>query len=63
VSESLPIIVSALAEEQIRAAAHWWRVNRSKAPDAFREDLDRATSLLAVLAFTRCWNAFHSATK
>lgn len=47
-SDRLPVVVSALAETQIRAAADWWRANRSKAPNAFREDLERATSLLAV---------------
>jgi hypothetical protein len=41
----LPIVVSALAEEQIRAAADWWHAHRSKAPEGFREDFERAMSL------------------
>jgi len=48
VSEALEIVVSALAAEQIRAAAEWWRLNRPKAPDAIREDIDRASSLIAI---------------
>ena len=47
-SGPLPVVVSALAAEQIHAAAEWWRANRPKAPTAFREDLDRAVSLLAI---------------
>jgi plasmid stabilization system protein ParE len=48
VSERLEIVVSALAAEQIRAAAEWWRRNRRKAPNAIGEDLDRASSLIAI---------------
>jgi len=48
VSDPLPVVVSALAAEQIHAAAEWWRTNRPKAPQAFREDLERAVSLLTV---------------
>lgn len=47
-SGSLEIVVSALGAEQIRAAEAWWLVNRPKAPHAIREDLDRASSLLAI---------------
>ena len=47
-NEALEIVVSALAAEQIRAAAEWWRLNRPKAPDAIREDIDRASSLIAI---------------
>lgn len=47
-SEPLEIVVSAQAAEQIRAAAEWWRRNRPKAPNAIGEDLDRASSLIAV---------------
>lgn len=47
-SEALEIVVSALAAEQIRAAAGWWRLNRPKASDAIREDLERASSLIAI---------------
>jgi hypothetical protein len=48
VSDALEIVVSALAAEQIRTAAEWWRLNRPKAPDAIREDLERASSLIAI---------------
>jgi hypothetical protein len=48
VSGPLPVVVSALATEQMHAAAEWWRTNRPKAPNALREDLDRALSLLAI---------------
>lgn len=47
-SRRLPVVVSALAQEQIRAAAQWWLAHRSKAPEAFVEDLKRATSLLSI---------------
>lgn len=47
-SGPLEIVVSALAVEQIRAAEAWWLVNRPKAPNAIREDLDRASSLIAI---------------
>ena len=44
----LPIEVSDLARAQVRAAEEWWRVNRSKAPNAIREELERASLLLSV---------------
>jgi len=47
VSEPLPVGVSALAAAQIRAAEVWWRRHRPKAPNAIREDLERASSLIA----------------
>ena len=47
-SGPLEIVVSALAADQIRAADAWWRVNRPKAPNAIREDLARASSLIAI---------------
>lgn len=47
-SEPLEIAVSLLAAGQIRAAEQWWRINRPKAPNAIREDLDRASSLIAI---------------
>ncbi len=47
-SEPLEIVVSALAAEQIRAAAEWWHLNRPRAPNAIREDLDRVSSLVAI---------------
>ena len=47
-SDPLPVVASALAAEQIRVTEEWWRANRSKAPDAFREDLENASTLLAI---------------
>ena len=47
-SGPLQIEVSDLAKGQIRAAEQWWRLNRPKAPNAIREDLDRASSLISV---------------
>ena len=44
----LHIEVSDLARAQIRAAEAWWRVNRPKAPNAIREELERASLLISV---------------
>jgi plasmid stabilization system protein ParE len=48
VSQPLHIEVSDLAKAQIRAAEEWWRLNRPKAPNAIREELERASSLISV---------------
>jgi hypothetical protein len=50
VSDPLEIAVSSLAAGQIRAAEKWWRINRPKAPNAIREDLDRASALIAFVS-------------
>src|SRR5687768_17620014 len=47
-SRPLHIDVSDLARAQIRAAEQWWRVNRPKAPNAIREELERASLLISV---------------
>ena len=47
-SEPLHVEVSALASGQIRAAEAWWRLNRPKAPNAIREELERASALVAL---------------
>ena len=47
-SGPLQVEVSNLAKKQIRTAEQWWRLNRPKAPNAIREDLDRASSLISV---------------
>ena len=44
----LDIEVSDLARAQIRAAQDWWRVNRPQAPNAIREELERASLLISV---------------
>ena len=46
-SERLHVEVSALASGQIREAEEWWRSNRPKAPNAIREELERASGLVA----------------
>jgi plasmid stabilization system protein ParE len=48
VRRPLHIEVSSLARAQIRAAQDWWRVNRPKAPNAIREELERASLLISV---------------
>ena len=47
-SDLLPVAVSDLAVQQIRVAEAWWRVNRPKAPNAIREELERAAGLIAI---------------
>jgi hypothetical protein len=42
VSEPFHVEVSGVAAEQIRVAEAWWRRNRPKAPNAIREELERA---------------------
>jgi hypothetical protein len=48
VSEPIHIEVSDLAKAQIGAAEQWWRLNRPKAPNAIREELERASLLISV---------------
>ena len=43
----LHVEVSELASGHIREAEAWWRINRTKAPNAIREELERASSLVA----------------
>jgi plasmid stabilization system protein ParE len=48
VSDSpLHVEVSDLANAQIDAAERWWRLNRPKAPNAIREELERASQLIS----------------
>lgn len=47
-SKPLHVEVSAIAAVQVRAAEAWWRLNRPKAPNAIREELERASSLIAM---------------
>ncbi|MEQ1761496.1 MAG: type II toxin-antitoxin system RelE/ParE family toxin [Vicinamibacterales bacterium] len=44
---ALRVEVSDVAANQIRAAEAWWRVNRPKAPNAVREEVERGSALLA----------------
>ena len=47
-NQPLSIDVSDLAKAQIRVAEEWWRANRPAAPNAIREELERASRLIAV---------------
>jgi len=47
VNRPLPVDLSDRAKAQIRAAEDWWRINRPKAPNAIREELERAASILS----------------
>jgi plasmid stabilization system protein ParE len=44
----LAVDVTELGNAQIRAAEEWWRLNRPKAPNAIREELERAASIISV---------------
>ncbi len=44
----LPIRIVRSAAKAIAEAADWWQVNRTKAPEAFMEDLDSALHLIAL---------------
>lgn len=44
--DPLPLEVTAPAARQIRDAESWWRENRRAAPNAVREELERAFSLI-----------------
>ena len=46
-SRPLRIQINELAKAQVRAAEEWWRFNRPKAPNAIREEFERAASLIA----------------
>jgi len=48
VSRPLPIEVTDLAKAQIHAAEDWWRLNRPKAPNAVREELERVSAMIAI---------------
>ena len=47
-SRPLDIEISDLAKAQIRTAEDWWRLNRPKAPNAIREELERAASIISL---------------
>jgi plasmid stabilization system protein ParE len=46
-SERLSVRITALAARQVREAEAWWRVNRTAAPNAIAQELQRAFSLIA----------------
>ena len=41
------VLPTPLAAEQIRSEARWWRRNRPKAPNLFRQELRRVFKLIA----------------
>jgi len=43
----LPIKVTPVADAHIQKAASWWLANREKAPEAFREELERGFALIS----------------
>jgi plasmid stabilization system protein ParE len=43
----LPIKVTPVAAAHIQKAASWWLANREKAPEAFREELQRGFALIS----------------
>ena len=47
-SGPLRVEISDLAKAQVRAAEQWWRQNRLKAPNAIREELERAAALISL---------------
>jgi hypothetical protein len=46
-TEFLSIEITALAAGHIRETEAWWRIHRTAAPNAVREELQRAFSLIA----------------
>lgn len=46
-SPPLPVKVTRRARREIRQASSWWAEHRTKAPHAFREDIQRAFDTLA----------------
>jgi plasmid stabilization system protein ParE len=47
-NDALPIEISDLAAQHIRQLETWWRINRTKAPNAVRQELQRAFRLISV---------------
>lgn len=46
-SQPFPVHFTRRAAEQTEAAGRWWQVNRTKASEAFREELEQALRLVA----------------
>lgn len=44
---TLPVRIVSSAARAITEAAEWWTANRTKAPEAFVEDFERALQLIA----------------
>lgn len=45
-SDRFPVEITALAAQHIRSAEEWWRRNRPAAPNAVRQELERAFALI-----------------
>lgn len=43
----LPVKATPIADGHMQKAARWWLANRDKAPNAFKEELDRAFALIS----------------
>jgi plasmid stabilization system protein ParE len=43
----LPVKATPIADAQIQKAARWWLTNHDKAPNAFREELQRGFALIS----------------
>jgi len=48
VSQRLPVSFTRRAAKHVDEAGRWWRANRTKAPEALREELDQALQLIAL---------------
>jgi plasmid stabilization system protein ParE len=46
-NDALPVRFTVLAAQLVRAAEEWWRQNRLSAPNAVRQELERALELVA----------------
>ena len=46
-SDPRPVEITALAARHIRVAEEWWRRHRPAAPNAVRQELERAFTLIA----------------
>jgi hypothetical protein len=47
VNPPLPVHFTLRASRQVAEAERWWRDNRTKAPDALRDELEQALKLIA----------------
>ena len=47
-TEPFAVELTALAAQHIRKAETWWRTNREAAPNAIRQELQRAFTLIAL---------------
>jgi len=51
-SDPVAVSFTRRAEKQVEDASAWWRENRTKAPDAFADDLEQALDLIARQPYT-----------